>query len=306
MWRARVLFKACTVSAPGSLMLMGEHAVLHGFGALSMAVDKRIRVFLEPLAGNVVSIRSALGEYQGTLDTLVVENPFEFILSSILEHRAKIKSGFELRVESEFSAEVGLGSSAAVTLATLGALAKAFDFEIDLFEAGRHIVRKVQGGIGSGADLAASLLGGVVDFRTFQKIEVVAPIVVVYSGSKKPTTEVVAWVEEKRKKYPELYQAIFKAMDACGTQARLYLSTHNWHGLGNMMNVAQGLMSAMGLANAPIQRVLEALKQEPHIYGAKISGSGLGDCVIALGHLSANKSIQPLDCSPSLLGLCYE
>ena len=50
-------------SAPGSLMLMGEHAVLHGKKALVCAIDQRISVSLTPREDARISIVSALGEY---------------------------------------------------------------------------------------------------------------------------------------------------------------------------------------------------------------------------------------------------
>lgn len=303
------LFKASRVSAPGSLMLLGEHAVLHGFGALSMAIDKRIRVTVKPDTTNTknITIHSSLGNYQGSLDTLVIQKPLQFILASILHLQKDIPVGFLLIVESEFSEEVGLGSSAAVTVATVAALAKAFDFEVDIFKASKQIVQTVQGGVGSGADIAASMTGGIVHYRNgIQKIEVSIPILVVYTGSKKPTTEVVAMVEHQRKKYPSIYQGIFKTLDSCVERACSFLQTKNWHALGEIMNLAQGIMMTMGLSTPSIQNILEALRHEPHIYGAKISGSGLGDCVIALGHLEANSSISPLDCQLSSVGLYYE
>ena len=48
-------------SAPGSLMISGEHAVLHGRHALVGAVDQRVRVMLTPRADDTIRICSALG-----------------------------------------------------------------------------------------------------------------------------------------------------------------------------------------------------------------------------------------------------
>ena len=48
-------FKA---SAPGSLMLLGEHAVLHGKPALVGALDKRITVTLTPMRHDRIEIIS--------------------------------------------------------------------------------------------------------------------------------------------------------------------------------------------------------------------------------------------------------
>ena len=49
------------------------------------------------------------------------------------------------------------------------------------------------------------------------------------------------------------------------------------------MNVAQGLMDAIGVNNAMLATLVHGLREDPAVLGAKISGSGLGDCVVALG-----------------------
>jgi mevalonate kinase len=109
-------------SAPGSLMLLGEHAVLHGHRALVCAINRRITVRLFQTLENSVRIASGLGNYEGALDALADHPSFRFVLQAIRQHRKKIPSGFELKVDSEFSADIGFGSSAAVTVATHAAL----------------------------------------------------------------------------------------------------------------------------------------------------------------------------------------
>ena len=57
----------------------------------------------------------------------------------------------------------------------------------------------------------------------------------------------------------------------------------DWPALGELMNVNQGLMDALGVNNAKLAELVFALREDPQIYGSKISGSGLGDCVVGLG-----------------------
>lgn len=319
MWEVLTLSKIYTASAPGSLMLMGEHAVLQGYGALAMAINKRITVrVIRALAHDKhVIIRSALGLYTSPLDCLKVQKPFQFVLMAIAQHRHKLSGGFTLEIESEFSDTVGLGSSAAVTVATLAALSNAFNLNLNLFEAAKEIVRAVQGGIGSGADIAASISGGVVHYhmkenvlqKNIKPIAILPPIVVVYTGSKKPTTEVVALVENKRKQHPTIYQSLFKTIDACVQQACAFLHAENWSALGEVMDLHHGIMTSIGLSNKVINDVVVALKSHLTIYGAKISGSGLGDCVVGLGTVEEHGFPEPMmrmDCAVSLDGLHYE
>ncbi|MDD2236061.1 MAG: galactokinase family protein, partial [Kiritimatiellae bacterium] len=56
--------KRVIMSAPGTLMLMGEHAVLRGAPALACAVDQRIQVDLQCRRDGRLRIESALGTYE--------------------------------------------------------------------------------------------------------------------------------------------------------------------------------------------------------------------------------------------------
>jgi mevalonate kinase len=298
-----------SASAPGSLMLMGEHAVLHGAKALVMAIDKRIKVTLKPCVEKntiPIKIHSALGTYQSELGAIEIQKPFQFVLAAIMTQKKHISSGFELFIESECSDQMGFGSSAAVTVATLAVLSRAFDFEIDIFESAKQVVRRVQGGVGSGADVAASVEGGVVYYgmepRSIETIRVELPIALMYTGSKKPTAEVIAWVDKQRKDNPSIFETFFKSIAACTEEAYVYLKNQDWPMLGKIMDFQQGIMSTMNLSNSAIDNAIAALKAEPGIYGAKISGSGLGDCVIGLGTISH----PAISCALSPVGLRYE
>ena len=50
------------------------------------------------------------------------------------------------------------------------------------------------------------------------------------------------------------------------------------------MNNYQGLMDALGVSDKSISDMVYSLRQSDRIQGVKISGSGLGDCVLALGN----------------------
>ncbi|MCC5850695.1 MAG: GHMP kinase, partial [Verrucomicrobia bacterium] len=106
-----------TASAPGTLMLMGEHAVLHGHRALCAAVDPRISVSLHPRQDRRLRVVSALGEMETDLKSLEPVPPFTFVMEAV--RRSGIHRGLDLDIQSGFSAEIGFGSSAAVTVATV-------------------------------------------------------------------------------------------------------------------------------------------------------------------------------------------
>ena len=141
-----------TVSAPGSLMLLGEHAVLHGHRAMVCAINRRITVHLVPTGEHSVKIVSGLGDCHFPLDDLGDHPSLRFVLQAIRQHLVKIPSGFAMEIDSEFSADIGFGSSAAVTVASHAALLKwingAEPSREDLFFQSLETVHAVQQGRG--------------------------------------------------------------------------------------------------------------------------------------------------------------
>lgn len=272
-------------------MLLGEHAVLHGHRALVCAVNRRISVGLVPTGEHSVRIVSSLGDYHFPLDHLVDHPSLRFVLQAIRQHLDEIPSGFELGIDSEFSADIGFGSSAAVTVATHAALMKwiagAEPSRETLFSQSLETVHEVQQGRGSGADLAASIFGGIVGYSTvpkFQPLEVSVPLTAVYCGYKTPTPEVILQVEQWRALDRERYDRIYSEIDASVGEAITHLQNHDFPAFGKILNGNQQLMDEMGVNTPELKEIVAALQNEPDIFGAKISGSGLGDCAVGVGY----------------------
>lgn len=281
---------AISVSAPGSLMLLGEHAVLHGHHALVSAINRRITVHLSPLEEDVVRIDSELGSYESPLDILVDHPTLRFVIQAVRQHVDQLPSGMELQVDSEFSADIGFGSSAAVTVAVHGAilgwlLGEAPEKKL-LFDQALETVHAVQGR-GSGADLAASIFGGIVGYTTapsFQPVSISIPLTAVYCGYKTPTPEVILKVEQMRAGNPGKYESIYAEMDSSAASAVEYLYNHDLPGFGMILNRNQQLMDEMGINTPELQEIVDSLQAAPDVFGAKISGSGLGDCAVGIGY----------------------
>jgi len=289
-----------TTSAPGSLMLLGEHAVLHGKHALVCAINRRITVRLFPVSNDSVEIISDLGGYQSPLSDLAEHPSFKFVLQAIKQHRGQIPSGFKLEINSEFSADIGFGSSAAVTVATHAALLKWIggtepDKEA-LFAQALETVHAVQGR-GSGADLAASVFGGVVGYCTaleFQPVAITLPLTAVYCGYKTPTVEVIQKVELQRKADTAKFERIFSEIDLGVQEALVALQEDDLALFDLVFDRNQQLMDEMGLNTPELREIVAALRNDPETGGAKISGSGLGDCAVGIGHSRLNGLDYPV------------
>ena len=281
-------------SAPGSLMLLGEHAVLHGRRALVCAIDQRINVEVFQTLEETLKIDSALGTYEAPLDDLNDHPDFRFVLDAVKQYPQE--QGIELKITSEFSSDIGFGSSAAVTVAThaalmnfprsrtsatddcrAGAETPPLDKE-ELFKRSLATIHRVQGR-GSGADVAASVFGGVVAYRAdpleIHPMSESFPLTAVYSGSKMKTVDVIHHLEERRALNADYFEKIFDRMDASVGEV-----LENFPMLGKNLILNQKLMEEVGLCNAALTEIIQEFQglEIP----AKISGSGLGDCAIGL------------------------
>lgn len=315
---ALISYKA---SAPGTLMLLGEHAVLQDKQALVFSIDKRITVEVTPRQDSKILLTSNLGQLELDLAEPIPVNPlteaFRFIIEAIRQLKHALTSGFRLSVTSEFPSTIGLGSSAAVTVATVAALYKLIDpsiqfsevshscaVRLQIFERAKEVIKTVQG-VGSGADAAASVFGGVILYHQkppyiLKKINQLLPVVVVYSGYKTPTPTVIRLVQKNAERYPDIFRVLYSVIDQCVIQAVANIEANDWQSLGQILTIQQGIMQALGVSTPELNRLIDSLNTESTVFGAKISGSGLGDCVVAIG-----SSMQPSEAKSDLQGVRY-
>lgn len=280
-----------TASAPGSIMITGEHAVLHGAEALVGAVNHRVQVTLEPRTDQRITVQSALGYADTTLSELAFPPPLSFVGRAIRACAAHDMNGFDLHITADMPSTVGLGTSAAVTVATLAALHAYGSMDVspmDLHAQALGIARDLQGSA-SGADMAASVWGGVLRYRALPTPQIIRrhtlfpPISLIYCGYKTPTAEVIRHVEKQRQTNPETFDALFQRMHACTLAADEAWEAGDWDTLAQALQNGQTLMVALGVSDDTLDHWVKTLEDSPGILAAKISGSGLGDCVLALG-----------------------
>lgn len=290
---------AYKVSVPGSTMLLGEHAVLHGQPALVCAVNSRMTLAFEPVQNGQIKITSALGTYRAALDHLHEDEVFRFCIP-LLQARASGLQGLNVDIQAEFESTVGLGSSAAVVVGFCAGIRSMTGESCEqekILRESIEVIRAVQGS-GSGADAAASVYGGVVRYMAAdmiaQKLSHEPPVVLAYSGAKRPTPEVIQYVQNRRKLMAGLYKRLEELIGASVEEAKEAIERADWQQLGHLVDFNQGLMDAMGLTSEGLQKRINELRGNPGILGAKISGSGLGDCAIGIGECEAHDMVQGL------------
>lgn len=285
------------VSAPGKLMFFGEHAVVYGYPCIVTAVDQRVKVSAEVSRDEKLRIEApdvGLTDYSLEISKLGKKQDFprgaRFVAMAVYNffNEYNVQSGLRITTQSDFSSEFGFGSSSAVTVAVIKGLSELFGAKIegrDLFDLSYKTVLDIQG-VGSGFDLAAAIWGGTLWFVAGGKTIIPLrteelPIVVGYTGIKADTPTLIRQVAEKQKKHPDITTKIFEAISLVVQEAKGVLETKNWLVLGELMNLNQGLLDALGVNTRELSSLVCACR-EAGAYGAKLSGAGGGDCMIAL------------------------
>lgn len=218
-------------SAPGKLVLLGEYAVLDGAPALVLAVDRRARVTCTPCAGDAWQVISPTlgldarlritpnGPAWGTehapelewVATLFARLPF---VTSLPPCRVELDSDAFHLDHAGAREKLGLGSSAALTVALLGALHALGGQPPPTLAECVDAHRAVQHGRGSGIDIAASLHGGLSRFQLDSRhVPQVEPLTwpaglrwaCVYSGKPASTSAMLATVAAWRAHQPAEY-----------------------------------------------------------------------------------------------------
>ncbi|RVU42946.1 hypothetical protein EA187_14005 [Lujinxingia sediminis] len=149
---------APAVSAPAKLFLFGEYAVLGGARALVHATKRRVTASLTPgqHAYRVVGadLSSSLALPCAALSALHLPTDADVLRELTLDVGDLYEGGQKL----------GLGSSAASTVAIIKALAPHLS-PAQTFDVAHRAHRALQGGRGSGADVASSAFGGTIAYR---------------------------------------------------------------------------------------------------------------------------------------------
>lgn len=284
-----------TVSAPGKLMLVGGHAVVHGRATVVTSVSQRLFVTVEKNGADVFLLNApdlGLTAYSKTIADLgKKELPKAVQFVEILYKRFLEKypqdHGIVVTTKSDFSASFGFGSSSAVTVAFAKALTGLYDLKFsnqDLFEMCYQTVLEVQG-VGSGFDIASAIWGGTIRYvkpaKVVESIQIAKlPLVVGYTGVKADTPTLVRMVDSKLAKNSEKYNQLFDEIGQTASEVQTALEHDNLEQLGTAFNTHQELMRKIGVSSNRLEELITASLAAGAV-GATLSGAGGGDCMIA-------------------------
>lgn len=285
-----------TASAPGKIILFGEHAVVSGVPALGSAIDLRARVTVEDLAGGVEIDLKGLGL---RLDGFSVDSAGRLIsigsseeAKTAARYVSAVLNALEVKdikvtVQSEIPVASGLGSSAAIVVATLAAISHHLGEDLGVKEIAaeaHRIERMVQEGLGSPMDTALASYGGYVQLSDGVKPLDLPPLEMVVGCTSVPhnTKQEVAKVQKLKSRYPDIVEPIFGAIGVIARSAVGFIERKDLEEIGALMNINHGLLEAIGVGTRELSELVYAARGAGMALGAKITGAGGGGCMIAL------------------------
>jgi len=247
-----------TTSAPGKLLLFGDHAVVYGHPCIVTAISERLYVSEGEAAGDTRFLDAAIAAWG--------------------------KQGTTLSATSTFSGKYGFGSSSAVTVAALKMLRPNATHK-EIFETAYKIVLDIQG-VGSGFDVAAATVGGTILYgeggKVLEQLPIKQiPLLVGYTGVKVDTATMVKSVAQKREKEPEKVGRIFEAIETIVLEAKEKMIEGDWERVGRLMDFNQEYLRDLGVSSEKLESLIVAAKAAG-AWGAKLSGAGGGDCMICV------------------------
>jgi mevalonate kinase len=257
-------------TAPGKVIVLGEHSVVFGEPAIAAAIERRLEV------------RLRLDESPSTLDDARLAEA----VGSAAREMGVDPARLCVEIVSDIPPACGLGSSAALSLALIRALASLTERSLSDEELRSRAsrVENVFHGTASGVDVAASADGGIVwNPPRIERLRLAKPLdlVVALSGEKRSTAGPVGRLRERHTQRPELYGRLFRLAGDVARAGRAALEQGDEPALGALMDVAQGLLNACGVSTPELERAI-AVAREAGALGAKLSGAGGGGVIIAL------------------------
>jgi len=292
-------------SAPGKVTLFGEHAVVYGYPAIVTAIGRRVHVTAESRSDGAVVIAAldlrvpgVVVTYRG--DEVIIGTDYGRTLSAVAYLRKAIeitsdylgaRGGVNLTVRSEMPVGAGLGTSAAVSVATIAAYSKILGFELrkdEIAKLGWEVEKAVQG-IASPMDTSIASFGGTIKIwregkefiRRQLSVSIEEPLIIGYVERQHTTAEMVKAVKKLKEKYGELIELIMKAIGRLTEEAENALLRGNVLKVGTLMNVNHGLLEALNVSTMKLNQIVYAARAAGAL-GAKLTGAGGGGAVIAL------------------------
>jgi len=279
-----------TSSAPGKIILFGEHAVVYGYPALAVPVTQvQVKVTVSGNKRGGVLIEAPDINLSAELSSLPPDQPVAAVINSVFSTVGISEPpACTIHIQSTIPVASGLGSGAAVSVAVLRALSAFLghplpDEKVNLlaFE-----VEKLHHGTPSGIDNAVVTYARPVYFinkETIKTFHAGAPFLILIgdTGIAAPTKESVTAVRKLWQTDQTRWEEMFARIGEIVRDARRAIERGDNFKLGKLMNANHAILKEMTVSCAELDRLVTAALQSGAL-GAKLSGGGRGGNMIAL------------------------
>jgi mevalonate kinase len=294
-------------TAPGKVIIFGEHAVVYGRPAIAVPVtDVQSRAEIavgEPgsglwlLAADLPAPDGSPGGHRYRLRDAAEGDPLRVIVELALDAFSRdpaVAGGLDsepdllVSVTSTIPIARGLGSGAAVATAVARALAHHLGGSPQPEEISRLVyeVEKLHHGTPSGIDNSVIAYEQPVFFvrgEGIMRLSVEAPLslVIADTGVVSSTREVVGDLRRRWQVQPEHYEGLFDEIGAIARLAKAAIERGDPRAVGQLMNENHELLKTIGVSSLELDTLVEAALATGAL-GAKMSGAGWGGNMLAL------------------------
>jgi mevalonate kinase len=289
-------------SAPGKIILFGEHAVVYGRPALAVpvtqvqanaTVEKTGEFQGENWADSVLVAAPDIGLFSplSRIQSEHAPHPLAAVIENTLQRLGIDRPpAFRVTIGSTIPVASGLGSGAAVSVAVIRALAGLFERSLsdEQVSAIAHEVEKLHHGTPSGIDNTVIAYAKPVYFvrgEPIQTFSVARPfyLVIADTGQAAPTRESVGDVRKLWEADKSRWEAVFDKVGEVVQEARSAIESGQTSRLGPLMDANHALLQEMTVSSPELDRLVLAAKTAG-ADGAKLSGGGRGGNMLALVH----------------------
>ncbi|MBS3182853.1 mevalonate kinase [Leucobacter manosquensis] len=303
-------------AAHAKAILFGEHAVVYGAPAIAIPVDSltaeatidvggpaglRIAssLYTGPVAGAparltpvVTVIRAAL-ERAGLPELARCEASSSTAANSSAPGAVAEGPGATVTIASSIPHERGLGSSAAVAAAIARAAFDLAGAELDsetLFDL-IQTAERVAHGTPSGIDARTVAATGAIRFNrgSVAPIRIGEPLILAFADTGHPgsTAQAVASVQALRAREPASTDALLSRLAEIAEHSIDDLAMGDRGAVGAAMSEAHAILHRVGVSSDRLDAIVAAAC-DAGATGAKLTGGGLGGCIIAVADSEAH------------------
>lgn len=270
--------------------MLGEHFVVHG--AQALAVPLKTITTQVSIVDSVVDQGSAL-----ELSDDIKEDRTQSLFQCAVERlRCHYLSG-KVEIRSSIPIGFGLGSSAALSVALLGALARAAHIELSVETLNEHAyaLETLVHGSPSGIDNTVVTFQRSIRFRKEAGYEQLSPahafrLILASSGQPRSTMAAVQAVARRKSENPSWFDRCVRDADDLVERGISAFGCGDWKRLGAVLTANQKLLRDIGVSTRRIDTLVE-VACAAGAYGAKLTGSGCGGFIIALVPSDAEEDV---------------